>query len=1071
MEARIRLKRSDAIRFVGPTHIAVRATTQRTDLAVRAAGRLRAWRARRRGARRPGIAGLVIAISVAVVAPAAAQIPPTLAGRPIVEIHLEGPGAPGASVRDLGIPIGVGLERSVLRGAMRRLLATGRWDDVRMDVEAIDGGLRLRVRLEPRVRIVRIDWVGNERFDDEELDRLARATVGDAPRAADVESLQRALVDAYVRAGHPRVRVHAELRATQDAAEQVLFVRIEEGAPTRIGAIEWVGLDPRARDVVEGVLDVGVGDVLDVGRVREAFEAAGRALRAQGWLEANLGEWRVREEASVAVLRVEARLGPRYEVRIAGSEPLSRSRVHDELALQEAPWSIGAERAVAARVVDLYRRMGFDAARCHVRVVRGPRPDYAILDVRITPGPHRPVLDVAFPGARRLDVETLREAVWGVLAEELPGSTALHPVDSAVVDGLFGGTPRRAASSPAIVDPRRTWYPPAYERVVEHLTEMYRAEGFLSASVGPARAEPVARRGLVVVIPVTEGPRTSLWSIDVRGNRAVSAHELLGASGLRSGAPFGHLALEQARRRMLEVYRERGFLYATVTPQVWVSSDGTRAAVRFEVQERWPVTVGPIRLEGLSRTDERIVRDRIELVPGEVYRPELVRRTRQRLSELGVFRAVAIGPEDPDVPARLKPVVVELAERSAQYLDVAAGVSSGEGLRGGFEYGHRNLFGWAVGLTLHVRMSYPLLFTDTEVARAYEQLPLEDRLERSVGVGLGVPHMPLRDVRLGLDLVHGRDNERDFGLDENRATLSIQWRPMRRLTLTASEELENTTVQLFDAAAIDEYLVRRAEDPETSPAELRRLRELLRVPDGTSTLLGTRVTVGWDGRDSPFTPTRGVAFNVGAEWARTLAGIVDEGSGEPFRSHFLRLMLSTSGYLPLADAWVLAGQLRVGRIVPLVERSETYPNRAFFLGGVDTMRGYLQDALVPEDIAEQVVRSRREHERCVAAGGSACPRPLDARRVVRAADAMLLVRGEVRFPIAGNLHGGLFADVGNLWADASRLDPFDLRLNAGLGLRLMTPIGPLAFDYGFVVTPRTELDEPPGTLHFSMGLF
>jgi outer membrane translocation and assembly module TamA len=46
-----------------------------------------------------------------------------------------------------------------------------------------------------------------------------------------------------------------------------------------------------------------------------------------------------------------------------------------------------------------------------------------------------------------------------------------------------------------------------------------------------------------------------------------------------------------------------------------------------------------------------------------------------------------------------------------------------------------------------------------------------------------------------------------------------------------------------------------------------------------------------------------------------------------------------------------------------------------------------------------------------------------------------------------------------------------LRPNVGLGLRVDTPVGPLAFDYGFNVVRRGGLDENLGAFHFSIGVF
>ena len=95
---------------------------------------------------------------------------------------------------------------------------------------------------------------------------------------------------------------------------------------------------------------------------------------------------------------------------------------------------------------------------------------------------------------------------------------------------------------------------------------------------------------------------------------------------------------------------------------------------------------------------------------------------------------------------------------------------------------------------------------------------------------------------------------------------------------------------------------------------------------------------------------------------------------------------------------------------------------------------------------------------------------IGATEIVRTGNLYYLARAELRFPLVGALFGGIFADIGNVWADAS-LFTGTPRWNAGLGLRVATPIGPIALDYGFNLDRRTDLNEPFGSLHFSIGLF
>jgi outer membrane protein assembly factor BamA len=212
-------------------------------------------------------------------------------------------------------------------------------------------------------------------------------------------------------------------------------------------------------------------------------------------------------------------------------------------------------------------------------------------------------------------------------------------------------------------------------------------------------------------------------------------------------------------------------------------------------------------------------------------------------------------------------------------------------------------------------------------------------------------------------------------------------------------------------------------------------------------------------------PTRGFFVSASSEVASTFHS--------EFLSRFVKLQVTGTGYIPLTRSIVFAGQLRVGRILHFDPNSKTYPNRAFFLGGVETMRGYYQDELIPEDVVDNAFEAQEQENRNAAIDKRAPKNILEQTRrgAVRSGDAFILVRGELRFPIIGQLGGGLFADFGNLWADAANMNPLDLRPTAGAGLRLNTPVGPIAVDYGFVLIRRPDIGEPRGTLHFSIGLF
>ncbi len=980
-----------------------------------------------------------------------AEIPPELDGRPVVAVEVLGEAAAIVSVVDIGIPHGSALSRPLIRAAVLRLLHTGRFTDVQIDGVPEGDGVRLQITLLPRIVIDRVDIAGQEHVPEQPIRDALRVSEGATVLLGQLEAQARAVSRLYAERGFLGAEVEVSLRDTDDPSHKVLMVRIAEGAPTRLRSILFDGEQPVDPVAVLAVMESSVGSVLDRTGLAKDAQTAESWLREQGYLEAELGDPLVTIEGQTARVTIPSHVGPRYRVEITGCEPYAPSELFEALQIgREALTPLQLRTTFGERGRDFFARRGFPDASVRIYAARGAKPGTAVLAVRVRPGKQLRVVSVSFAGARHFSRGFLEDQLLSYLAEELPGSTVFATVDSEVADELHAGEAagrRRSVPRPPITDPGEIFYAPAYEKATGHIVELYREQGYQSAKLGPLRVERIGEDRAAVLIPVVEGPQTRLFEVRLRGASAISPREVLALSNLRQGDPFSHVALDQARRRILDAYHDRGHAFAKVDARVRTSSDGTRAEVELEVVEGVPVTVDRIVIRGADRTSHPLIRRVMRIEAGDLFRPQAARESERELGSLGVFSSASVALEDPELPARVKSVVVTVSERHNQFLDFGAGLSTGQGLRGGFEYGYRNLFEQAVSMTLRVQLAYQLFFVDREIEARFDALPIEDRLERRVSLGTTIPRTPLLGrVRTSIDLVHLRDNERDFGLDQNAIGLTFSHSPLQQLTLTFGSDLENNYVDLFVAQALADYLKQ-----ETN----QRLRKLLRVPQGNSTLVALRTSIGYDKRDSAFVPTRGFFASASAELARTLTGDRDElGAAGEFESSFLKLSTTASGYVPVGSV-VLAGQARIGRIIHLTEASQTYPNRAFFLGGVDTMRGFLEDELIPADVAERI----------------ALDPELDPNAVVRAGDAFVLFRGEIRFPLYGQLSGGVFSDFGNLWADAANLDPLQLRPTAGVGLRLGTPVGPIALDWGWNLAPRAVLSERTNAVHFSIGLF
>jgi outer membrane protein assembly factor BamA len=1058
-------------------------------------------------------------------------LPPSLGdelnGRPItrVEVLVEGGRfAQPASVTE--VQAGQAFSPEVARRALQELLDTGRYADAKIAVEEVPDGVVLRFRVVPRRVVARVE-VSGAPFPSEDLLRRGALHVGDELTARDLPRIAARVERDLAERGFRHAKVTASALDTDDPLNVVVSLDVKAGAPEPI-VDRWFGVwpDPKApglRAVLAGY-EVGRGDRADAEALTSADKNLRTALRVHGWHRAEVTH-SLEPRPGGEFLRVEVQAGPRIELVFEGNRSFDADALESALNLEDSEER--DPQVLVDRLHEFYENRGFFDAE--VRVEERGAKDAPVHQLAFVIREARALRIVAreYPclaGKRPHEVGSEIDS----FLSDLPGSELLGPVDDNAADLVYGPTAGHGRTkAPLTQNPWGYYVTGVYDKAIEHLRDLFRSQGYLSATVGPATllrrtcdphsqpgacipigerkrppmacrydsiglpleeaspdpaltCHPDPRHGVscepeaVLYLPIKLGPRTDLYDIAFEGNHLVVERELADAAELSLGAPISQLELENARRRLVDLYAEEGFAFAEVDATLDLSSDHRHGRARFTISERQPVRVQRIEIRGADRTHEGIIRRRLAFKAGELYKRSLVRRSEELLAQLGVFSTVSIGFDDPYVPAREKVVVVTVEEKMLQYVTTSGGVATGDGVTGGIEYGYRNIAGAAIQFTLSSQLGYlpDALILESDVRRKYDELTVLDRLERRNTVTIRFPEIGLGPLfRLEVSGVDVRDNARDYGITKDAALVTLFYRPTRRLGFQAGASLERNVATIFGSdqkGALQDYV-------EANP----QYRNIFRVPEGTTFAIAEQLRVTWDRRDRPLDATQGTVVSLGAEHVHaepigesaTPTPPDQVGPFTPSTSDFMRYDGRVAGYVRLSKrGMALALSLRAGVIQQLFAGSHTYPDRLFFLGGIDSIRGFAQDSLVPEDIAEQLL-----------APPSSLSQPLTIDEVViRGGDAFVNPRAELRIPLTNSVQTALFVDSGNLWTDPKRVDLSKLRYATGTGIRIGTPIGPLAFDYGFNV--ERVLDhiwpsrknqrywESLGAFHFSIGV-
>jgi outer membrane protein insertion porin family len=157
---------------------------------------------------------------------------------------------------------------------------------------------------------------------------------------------------------------------------------------------------------------------------------------------------------------------------------------------------------------------------------------------------------------------------------------------------------------------------------------------------------------------------------------------------------------------------------------------------------------------------------------------------------------------------------------------------------------------------------------------------------------------------------------------------------------------------------------------------------------------------------------------------------------------------------------VFSFSARLGLATPFGGKDSLPISERFFGGGARDLRGFGF-----EEAGPQIVVRKRDVNGNLVTDSNGNPilvfSPLGG-------NAMVVINNELRFPMFGPVGGAIFSDTGNIFGRVRDIRPGNITETIGFGLRLKTPIGPVRFDYGFLVVNR-----PPGAAnshkHFTIG--
>ena len=547
-------------------------------------------------------------------------------------------------------------------------------------------------------------------------------------------------------------------------------------------------------------------------------------------------------------------------------------RLDDETLLQEIelrPRVVFTRTKVQSdtnRLLEIYRRSGRFAATVEPKVIQleQNRVDLAF---EIDEGPLTSIRAINFIGNREFSDSTLRDEVTTVEASFWNFFTSADTYD-----------PDRLT----------------FDR--ELLRRFYLNQGYADFRVVSVVAELTQdQQDFIVTFTVEEGPRYRFGAIDLQTTlRNLDPEVLRSEVTTEEGDWYDASEVDRTIEVLTDEVGNLGYAFVDIRPRVERDRENLTIAIVYDIQEGPKVFVERIDVEGNVRTLDRVIRREFRLVEGDAFNTSKLRRSRQRVQNLGFFRTVTVDNEPGSAPDRTV-VKVAVEEQSTGDVTFGAGFSSADGPIGNIGLRERNLLGRGQDL----RLGFTLAGAATELDFSFTE-----------------PYFLDRNLAAGIDLYRStNDRDRQSSFEEERIGGSL------RGGFNITEELRNVvryTLENRDITDVD------------NDASL-----LVRSEEGATVRSGISNELIYDTRDSRFDPREGFITSLRTEFFG-LGGDVT----------FARTSASAGYYFSVAEDYTLSVRGSGGTMIGVGE--ETRISDRFFKGG-NQPRGFEFGGIGPRD--------------------------------------------------------------------------------------------------------------------------
>ncbi len=518
---------------------------------------------------------------------------------------------------------------------------------------------------------------------------------------------------------------------------------------------------------------------------------------------------------------------------------------------------------------------------------------------------------------------------------------------------------------------------------LETLRSYYTNRGYLEFAVDSTQVSITPDKDdIYITINITEGPQFTVSDVRLAGELLLPEDELFRLIQVRPGAIYSREKLTASAKAISDRLGSDGYAFANVNAVPEINREARTAGFTFYIDPGRRIYVRKVNITGNAKTRDEVIRREVRQLEDAWYDSTRIDRSKVRITRLQYFEDVNV--ETPSVAG--SPDQVDLnftvTEKATGNLLVGVGYSSADGVVLSGSISQNNVFGTGNALVANVstsKVNKQLAVTYVEPYWSVDGISRSTELYiRSVNPS-SLPIAAYQSQTAGAAV--------GFGIPLTETD-----------TVNVGVRFEHTQLTLYS----------------NSPLLYQEF-----VRDFGSITNSFIFTAGWsrDTRDSILFPTRGML--------QSLAGEIGVGDLLYYKTDYL-----IQWFTPMPFGSVLMLRTDLGYGGGLGNKPLPF-FKAYYAGGVGSVRGYQTASLGPQDIAGNTIGGRQK----------------------------IVGNVELFFPVPGTKPGdqsvrmSVFADAGQIYDSGFEPGLESFRFSTGVGLAWNSPVGPLKFSYGYPLNP------------------